>query len=99
MTLESHRTTLRTALDCEMDIDLSVQHIHLTPDPRHLALEIYLFPQIFACFGRSTEGIHGGGNHAAGGLLVVENAEGGGDEDYEEDRDGADPFHAIFWYI
>ena len=57
--------------------------------------KVYLIPQILASFGRGTECVHGGGDYARRGLLVVEDGESRGDEDGEEDGDGAHPAHAV----
>lgn len=99
MTRKAHRPTTPPSLDLKMDINFPMQHVHLPPDPWHLAGEVDLLAEFFPGFGGGAERVHGRGDDAAAGFLIVEYAETGGDEDDEEDGNGADPFHTIFWDI
>ena len=47
--------------------------------------EIDLVAEVFASFGGSTKRVQCRGYHRTRGLLVVEDSEGGGDEDADED--------------
>ena len=70
-----------------MDINPSVELVHLSPDPRHLVREVDLVAEELARGGRGAKGVHGGGDDGGGGLLVVEDAEGAAGEDGDEDGD------------
>ncbi len=71
-----------------------MQLVHLAPDPRHLAREVDLVPEVGAGLGRRAQRVQGRGDDGRRGFLVVEDGERRAEEHGEEDGDGARPFHA-----
>jgi len=55
--------------------------------------EVDLVSEVVSRFGRGPQGVHSRGYDRAGGFLVIEDGEGGRDEDGEKDGDSAHPAH------
>lgn len=68
--------------------------VHLAVNPRDLAIEVDFIAEEFACARVRAEGVEGGGYDGGGGLLVVEDCDGAGGDNGDEDGQGATPAEA-----
>jgi hypothetical protein len=93
--LKPHRPTVLLSLYLKLNVNSAMQLVHLPPDPRHFVGKVDFISQILTSFGGGAERVQGGRNYARRGLLVIEDGKGGGDQDGEEDGNGAHPAHAI----
>ena len=90
-TLKPHNPTPPIPLHRKPYIHPPMQLIHLPPNPRKHVSKINLVAQLPPPHLARAQRVQSGGDDGRGRFLVVEDAEGGGGDDGEEDREGAGP--------
>lgn len=74
-----------------MDVDAAGDLVELAADPGDLVLEVDLVAEDLARLGGCAQGVERAGDDGRRRLLVVEDADGAGGDDGEEDGEGAAP--------
>lgn len=85
-----HSRPLRS-LDREVNVDNTVQLVHLAANPGNLVLEVDFVSEDLARPRRRAQRIHGAGDDGRRGLLVVEDGHGAGCHAEQEKGEGLAP--------
>ena len=88
LTHKPHQRLTARPLDPELHVNLAVQLIHRAPDPGHLVRKVDLVAEDVARGLVRAQGVQRRRHHGRVEFLVVEDAEGGGDEDGDEEGEG-----------